>query len=989
MHAHSADRPHDAPSTTPLFVGRTAELASLREALALAQAGQGRLACLSGEPGIGKTHIAQHIADEAAAAGMSVLWGRCPEEPGAPPYWPWRQAMRRCIAAWDNATLGAATGHAAAELAAFDAEIARRLDLPGAAAPAADAAAAEARFRLFDAVAGFWQHAAAATPVLLIFDDLHGADVPSLKLLEHIAAELRSLPLMIIGTYRDAEVGRSHPLAETLAQVARVAPVLRLKLSGFSLGETAQFVADMGDGWAPQLATMLHERSGGHPLFLAEMARDLKETRRAGMSGGTASASLVQLPSGVREIIALRLRRLSPEGVRVLSTAAVIGRRFALDLLTMLLDAGTAAACTQALQGACRASLIEPLAEPGVYQFKHAITREALYDELPTEQRTGLHQRIAVALEEQHGPDDAAVLSSLAYHYHEAHAAGCIAKAVEYARRAGEQAMTTQAHEEAVVHFSRALKALFPARDLTVCELQLALGAAHTRAGDAEAGRNAFAEAARLARDLRLPKALARAAMGYEEIAWREANFSAVAATLTKEALLLNSPLDSTQRVLLLAALTRSLLFVGRTDAAVAVHDNAVACARRVGDAHALFVALSSIVPAQWEPGLQPRRLAAVRETMQLAARFQDRQIALVTGIGWHVGTLIEAGDTAAAQQAVALFADELSSRWHPHLGGDCRAMIALHGGRFTEAEQLIHEQMQLARRYGYSPAFDAASVQMFALRREQGRLAELAPALDLFRRSATPAGTWLPGYALMCCELGRRDDARAAFEQIAGSGLSTDNLADYMHRNLAYLAILCTALGDAPRADQLYALLLPFQGRNFVFGGNVECFGATDRLLGMLATTMQRWRLAESHFENALALDAASHALPWLAHSQHQYSAMLLARRHSGDAQRAALLLDAALHTSRELGMGALQQRVLALQPQASGPAGQPMGLSARELQVLQLLAAGKTNQEIADVLFRSANTVANHVRNILAKIGCANRTEAAAFAVRQGLMK
>lgn len=724
------------------------------------------------------------------------------------------------------------------------------------------------------------------------------------------------------------------------------------------------------------------------------MTRHLQQAQRGGVPTEAEVQALLRLPPGVRELIASRLSRLSPACMQVLTRAAVIGRRFGIELLTMLLDHGAATTVPGALQEACRASLVEALTEPDGYQFSHALGRDALYEELPAAERAAVHLRIAAALEEQHAHDPAAALTSLAYHYHEARSAGAAAKAAEYARRAGEQAMATRAYEEAVLHYQRALQAHrsdnAPARDAAACELWLALGAAHIRAGEPEVARDAFVEAANLARALHLPQALAQAALGYAGLIWVKANFSAVAASLAKEALLMNSPLDSAQRALLLAALTRSLLLMGRTDAAVAIHDNATACARRVGDTHALYVALNSIVPAQWEPDLLPKRLAAVREAMQLAPRCGDQQILLVTGIGWQVGTLIEAGDTAAADHAVALFMDQLPLRWRPHLGGDCGAMVALYRGRFDEAERQIREQIQQARRYGYPEAFDAASVQMFGLKREQGRLAELAPALDLFRRHAPPGGTWLPGYALLCCELGRLDDARAAFEQIAADGLQPDHKADYMHRNLAYLCMVCASLGDAARAERLYALLAPFAGRNYVFGGNVECFGATDRLLGMLAATMQRWGLAEAHFERALQLDAASQAPPWLAHTRHQYAAMLLARRDSGDGPRAAGLLDAALQASRELGMRALEQRVLALQGGAAAcdPAAAASGLSARELQVLRLVAAGKTNQEIADTLFRSANTVANHVHNILAKIACANRTEAAAFAARHGLL-
>lgn len=279
----------------------------------------------------------------------------------------------------------------------------------------------------------------------------------------------------------------------------------------------------------------------------------------------------------------------------------------------------------------------------------------------------------------------------------------------------------------------------------------------------------------------------------------------------------------------------------------------------------------------------------------------------------------------------------------------------------------------------------------MFTLQREQGRLAEVASAFDLFRRNMPAGGAWLPGYAVLCCELGRHDDALGAFEQMARDSFAERTRLSFLHRNLAYLAETCAWLGDGPRAEPLYALIAPHAGRNFVFGGNVVCHGAADRLLGMLAATMERWDVAEQHFERALAVDAASHGLPWLAHSRHQYAAMLLERKRRGDAQRAAPLLDAALKTSCELGMRALEQRVLALQPRsgANERTTYPAGLSAREVQVLQMVAEGKTNQEIANALFRSANTVANHVRNILAKIDAANRTEAAAFAVRHGLVK
>ena len=243
----------------------------------------------------------------------------------------------------------------------------------------------------------------------------------------------------------------------------------------------------------------------------------------------------------------------------------------------------------------------------------------------------------------------------------------------------------------------------------------------------------------------------------------------------------------------------------------------------------------------------------------------------------------------------------------------------------------------------------------------------------------------------MLCWELERHDDARAAFEQLARNDFADESHASLLALNPAYLVDLCTWLGDVRRAERLYRLLEPLAGRNLVFGVAVVCYGAVDRRLGMLAATMERWDLAEAHFERALEVDARSRGLPWLAHTRHQYAAMLLERRRAGDAARAATLLDAALAACRELGMHALEQRVLELQQHAGTDerVSYPCGLSAREVQVLQMIAEGKTNQEIASALFRSVNTVAAHVRNILAKIGATNRTEAAAFATRHGLLK
>ena len=700
---------------------------------------------------------------------------------------------------------------------------------------------------------------------------------------------------------------------------------------------------------------------------------------------------LHRVPAGVREVIGSRLNRLSPLCSRALGIAAVIGRRFDFELLTLLLDESAEDECLASLEEARGASLIEELSEPATYQFTHALIRDALYDEMPLPGRLRLHGRIASTLERQHGADPTPWLSALAHHYHAARSAGTAAKAIEYATRAAQHAEATLAYEEAARLYRTALQTIDPACEAQRCRLMVTLGEVLLKSAEHEAAFQAFTDAATIARRIAAPDVLARAALGYETASWRAGGAGVVAVALIKEALAANTPLDSPQRALLLAALCRALVYTDRVDAAVAIHGQAVAMARRLGDMAALFSALSAIVPARWRPDLRSLRLTAGREAMQIAERAGNPVWAVGHLSGWHIGDLIESGDSEGAARVADFGPDVASTHHRPYeytVLVNCRAMLALHAGRFSEAERLAMLGMQYAAQLGQSTG--AAAVQLFTLRREQGRLAEVAPVFDHFQRTVSDRAIWQPGYIVLCCELGRTEQAQAAFDRMAAKRFA---VADDGARSgsLVYLAEACTWLGDVARAATLYELLLPHAGAGIVFGAHVASLGSADRVLGMLAVMMERWDDAKRHFECALSFDELSGGRPWLAHSRQQYAAMLLERRQPDDTRRAQALLEAALATSRELGMPVLEQRVLALlQPLARGERkSYPAGLSAREVQVLRMVAEGKTNQDIAKALFRSTNTVNNHMRNILAKIDAANRAEAAAFAVRHGLLK
>jgi DNA-binding CsgD family transcriptional regulator len=445
--------------------------------------------------------------------------------------------------------------------------------------------------------------------------------------------------------------------------------------------------------------------------------------------------------------------------------------------------------------------------------------------------------------------------------------------------------------------------------------------------------------------------------------------------------------------------LCQALLFSNRPDEAETAFHEAVAMARQLDDPWTLFRALCAILPGRWFPDRLVLRIGAAREAIDLAQRVGHPEWLTPYLSGWHSGDLMESGDTATAA---------VTAQFHLVTGGTMRepfleavalaalSMIATHEGRFAEGEQLAARALRCGTRFDRANASGVFGVQMFTIRWQQGRLGELAPVLRQFLVSESQVATWRPGLSILHCELGARNEAHELFEKLAADGFAGIANDAIRIASLAYLAEVCVWLGDAARAAQLFELLLPYAERNIVFGAHTASFGAAARLLGMLATTLQRWDEAEQHFEFALAFDARTGGRPWLARSRCEFAAMLLRRAGSGDRDRALPLLAAALDDARELGMRGLEQRAVELQQQAAkgrmrdGHTSEPRpaGLSEREVEVLRLVAAGKTNQEIATTLFRSPATVAIHVRNILGKTQAANRAEAAAFAVRHGLL-
>jgi DNA-binding SARP family transcriptional activator len=436
------------------LVGRDDQLAALEGVLVGGRGGRGRVVLVAGEPGIGKTRLAEEAARRAAAAGMQVAWGRCHEGDGAPALWPWVQVMRQLSAGLAPGQLAAMLGPSAAWLGQLLPELDGPTP-PSGPLPIADLAAA--RFQLNEAVAGLLRRLAEVRPLLVVVDDLHWADVPSLSLLAFLAAELKDARLVVVGTYRDVEALAGQPLAETLGALAREPVVERISLGGLDRAGVARLIGrTIGGRPAEPLVQAVHDRCGGNPFFITELLR-LLQSERALAAPDAAAAARRDIPVGVRDVLRARLARLPAQTGTVLMVAAVAGRRFDLDLVEAVTGLEDEATLDAAEAAVLAGLVLEDDRAAGRYRFAHALVRETIYQDISRARRARLHARVVDALVAVQGaePEPAA---EMAYHCWQAAPVIGAARALPHLLRAGEQAAAQLAYEAADEQFGRALQ---------------------------------------------------------------------------------------------------------------------------------------------------------------------------------------------------------------------------------------------------------------------------------------------------------------------------------------------------------------------------------------------------------------------------------------------------------------------------------------------------------------------------------------------------
>ena len=445
----------DLKSVDNNFVGRERELGELRRALDEAKSGRGRLFLISGEPGIGKTRLADELAAEAVSREMRVVWGRCWEGGGAPAYWPWIQVIRGRLNSADLAERRSVleSEHASSmveTVAQIVPELHAIAPRPLKSAMAPRPAPEQTQFRLFDSAATLLKDFARSQPMLILLDDLHDADYASLLMLRFIARGLASEGILIVGTHREAEVRRSPELSKHIGDLSREARCI--PLTGLSRAEVAQFVA-LSAGQTPddKLVLKLCASTDGNPLFVNGIVRLLLADEKAKRANLSDLPFII--PDGVRAAIRLRVDALSKDAVSLLSIAAVIGNDFEVRLCQPVVGLASPK-INRLLDEAATAGILTPLGQ-GRYRFSHALIRDALYTELKTEHRARLHRRVGEAIEEIDGKDLASHLADLAHHFSEG---GSTEKAIDYSIRAGKAAHAVFAYDKAVTEFAAALE---------------------------------------------------------------------------------------------------------------------------------------------------------------------------------------------------------------------------------------------------------------------------------------------------------------------------------------------------------------------------------------------------------------------------------------------------------------------------------------------------------------------------------------------------
>jgi DNA-binding SARP family transcriptional activator len=894
-----------------VFVGREDERARLDAAFEAVRAGEGRHAVLvAGEPGIGKTTLAARFA-RAHVGSAVVLYGHCDEGLGIP-YQPWAEGLTHLVRHLPEGLLDAHVAARGGELRRLVPVLAERVDAPEPASsdPEAD------RYLLFAAVVDLLARAASDVPVVLVLEDLHWADLPTVQLLRYVAGAEASQQLLVVATYRDSDVSEDHPLAATLAALHRESGVERITLDGLrpdALGALLEATGHALDADDMALRDALVAETDGNPFFVIEVLRDLSESGDIGVGEDLTAAqreAVLHVPESVREVIVQRAARLGDDSRRLLTAASVIGRDFDMDLVAAVgeLDALTA---LDAIDAASTAALVQPA--PGGadrYTFVHALIAHALLDTLSPARRHQMHARVAESLEAACGEDPGERIGELARHWLAAGPSAPPEKVFGYAIAAGDAAQQRLAPDEAVRWYTHALELidhLDPAtRDEQRCAVLLHLGTAQRLAGRPDFGQTLL-DAARLAQRLGDTDRLVAAALANTR------GFTAHMGWVDDERLaVLRAALDAIGtsapglRARLLAQWAIETMLSPDYDNQALIAE-ALTLTETGDDPNARLRALSALCSKAIPHNLEQRR-ACQAELLELASQLDPAQqwsafsACCVQAV--QAGEFFEAQRFLDDMRRTAQASGDPALRWMSETYA--AALGAFHGDDLA-AEQHASTALRLGIEAAQPDAHLVNAALLLSIRTVQGREAELCEWTAQMAAEYPGISSVRGALAWMLAAGNRNDEARAILDDLVAELPSV-----WVDRVWAPTLALCTGaaalIGHTATARSVVPLLAPFADQWIFNGGNSD--GPVALVLAVARTALADYERADADFAQALAMAEHADSLYWTARAQLEWAIMLCQRDHSDDQRRASLLLRDALHTAAAHDYAGIERR-------------------------------------------------------------------------------
>jgi class 3 adenylate cyclase/tetratricopeptide (TPR) repeat protein len=899
-------------------VGRETEMTAMLDAFKRVGSGGGREVLLvSGEAGLGKTTLVAETARAAFANGADVLFGHC-EEDLANPYQLFREALGHYVTHASEEQLVAHVAAQGSELARLIPALASRLpELQPSKATDADTE----RYLLFAGVVGLLAAASQQQPVVLVLDDLQWADKGSLDLLRHVIAADQPMRLLVLGTYRDSELSRSHPFLETLAAMRRVDAIYRVELTGLDdSGVVSLMEARAGhvlDDASIGLAHAVYRETDGNPFFVGEILRHLVETGAifqdaTGRWSTVDSLDQMALPDSVREVIGARVGRLGPDAERVLSVAAVIGRDFDLDLLARatktshddLLDI---------LEAAAAVTLVRETADAhGRYNFAHALIQHTLYEDLGPNRRAGTHRVVAKALEELCGNRTGARVGELARHWFNATQPIDLAKAIDYSRQAADSALRALAPADALRYYAQALD-LYAQTDQPDpslgLDLTIGLGTAQRQTGD-QAFRDTLLHAARRAAELGDPERLVAAVLANDR-GWH----SALGTVDAEKVAMLETALervgaDDPNRALVLSTLCSELTWGSPLERRQALADEAIAIAHASGDDATIVRVLNHIAYPLMVPSLLEQSLARSADALLRAERIGDPVLRFWAAVWRAVATEV-AGDLVEVDRCFEIVAshaeqlDQPSLTWVNTFGQAVRAEIA---GDAERVEQLATDAFRIGTDGNEPDAATYFGGHLIEVSWMRGTMSELRPVIEQLAADNPGLPVFAGTLALAHVEADDADGAARLLEDFAAADFDLALNPTWLEGMALYseAAIEC---GEPKFAGPLFNRLEPWADQLSTTGGG-SAEGPVGHYLGGLATVLGRYDDAEAFFTEAAAFNERIGAKFFAARTHLWWGRMLAQRDAPGDAARARDLLERARTAAADNGYANVERR-------------------------------------------------------------------------------